>query len=77
MPRRTLADATLAIVAAALAVITAINAEWIEWLTGLDPDGGSGTLEWAIVGVFALGAVVAGAQARRDLRRWRAGGLGQ
>jgi hypothetical protein len=71
MPRRVLAESTLAVVAAVLAVITAINAEWIEWLTGLDPDGGSGALEWGIVVVFSLGAVVAGALARRDLRRWR------
>jgi len=72
MPRRILAESTLAMVAAALAVVTAINAEWIEWLTGLDPDGGSGALEWGIVVVVSLGAVVAGALARRDLRRWRA-----
>jgi hypothetical protein len=72
MPRRALAESTLAIVALLLAVITAINAEWIEWLTGLDPDGGSGALEWGIVVVLSLGAVVAGALARRDLRRWRA-----
>ena len=72
MPRRILAESTLAMVAAALAVVTAINAEWIEWLTGLDPDGGSGTLEWGIVVVVSLVAVVAGALARRDLRRWRA-----
>jgi hypothetical protein len=62
----------LAVLAAILAVITAIDAEWIEWLTGLDPDGGSGALEWAIVGVFTLAAVVAGALARRDMRQWRA-----
>jgi hypothetical protein len=73
MPRRVLAESTLAILATALAVVTAINAEWIEWLTGLDPDGGSGALEWGIVVVLSLGAVVAGALARRDLRRWRAG----
>lgn len=72
MPRRILAESTLAMVAAALAVVTAINAEWIEWLTGLDPDGGSGALEWGIVVVVSLVAVVAGALARRDLRRWRA-----
>lgn len=72
MPRRILAESTLALVGAVLAVVTAINAEWIEWLTGLDPDGGSGALEWGIVVVVSLGAVVAGALARRDLRRWRA-----
>jgi len=72
MPRRIFAESTLAMVAAALAVVTAINAEWIEWLTGLDPDGGSGALEWGIVVVVSLVAVVAGALARRDLRRWRA-----
>ena len=72
MPRRVLAQSTLAIVSAVLAVVTAINAEWIEWLTGFDPDRGSGLLEWGIVVVFAFGAVAAGASARRDLRRWRA-----
>lgn len=72
MPRRFLAESALALVAAVLAVVTAINAKWIEWLTGLGPDGGSGALEWGIVVAFSLGAVVAGALARRDLRRWRA-----
>ncbi len=71
MPRRIFAESTLAIAAAVLAVVTAVNAEWIEWLTGLDPDGGSGALEWTLVGVFAVGAVLAGGLARRDLRRWR------
>lgn len=72
MPRRIVAELTLAVVAAVLAVITAINAEWIEWLTGLDPDGGSGALEWGIVIALAVGAVSLGAVARRDLRRWKA-----
>jgi hypothetical protein len=72
MPRRILAESTLAVVAAVLAVVTAINPEWIEWLTGSDPDSGSGALEWGIVAVFAVGAVVAGSLAGRDLRRWRA-----
>ena len=72
MPRRILAESTLAMVAAALALVTATNAEWVEWLTGRDPDGGSGALELGIVVAASLGAVLAGALARRDLRRWRA-----
>ncbi|WP_407343228.1 hypothetical protein [Pengzhenrongella phosphoraccumulans] len=72
MPRRIVAESTLALVAGVLAVVTAINAEWIEWLTGADPDGGSGALEWGVVVILALGAVVSGVLARRDLLRWRA-----
>jgi len=71
MPRRIFVESTLAVVAAIMAVVTAINAEWIEWLTGLDPDGGSGALEWTLVVALAVVAVVAGVLARRDLHRWR------
>ena len=72
MPRRIVAESALAFMAAVLAIVTAINAEWIEWLTGVDPDGRSGALEWGVVVILALGAVVAGVLARRDLLRWRA-----
>ncbi len=71
MNRRVLVEGLLAGVAAVLAVVTAVNAEWIEWLTGWDPDAGSGGLEWAIAGGFAVAALAAGLLARRDLRRWR------
>jgi hypothetical protein len=72
MPRRIVAESALAFMAAVLAIVTAINAEWIEWLTGMDPDGGSGALEWGVVVILALGAVISGVLARRDLLRWRA-----
>jgi hypothetical protein len=43
--------------------------QWIEELTGLEPDAGSGALEWIIAGVFLVAAVVSALLARRDHRR--------
>jgi hypothetical protein len=62
----------LAIVSALLALTTVISAEWIEELTGLEPDAGSGALEWGIALGFGAAALVLALLARRDSRRLRA-----
>lgn len=51
-----------------LFAVTALWPEWIEALTGLDPDGGSGAVEWALAGAFALTAVSLALVARRHRR---------
>ena len=62
-------EAGLAVLATALLLLTLVNSEWIEWLTGTDPDGGSGSLEWTVVFACFLAAIVAGAVARREWQR--------
>jgi hypothetical protein len=62
----------VAIAAAALAVLTLISREWIEFLTGWDPDGGNGALEWGIVVVLAVIAVGLSLRARSDWHKVKA-----
>ena len=47
----------LAAVSVAMLVLTAAWPDWIEEVFGVDPDGGNGSLEWAIVAVSAVVAV--------------------
>jgi hypothetical protein len=52
-----------------LFILTLFTREWIEELTGWDPDGGNGSLEIGLaVGLLAISAVSMVA-ARRDYRR--------
>jgi hypothetical protein len=51
-----------------LFVVTLFSREWIEAIFGVDPDGGSGALEFGIA--FGLLAVAAGSSALA-LREWR------
>ena len=41
-------------------ILTALEPAWIEAIAGVDPDLGSGILEWVLVLVLAVVALVAG-----------------
>lgn len=52
-------------------IATMIWPTWVESFTGLDPDGGSGELEWWIVGLMMTFALVSAILSRRDYRTFR------
>jgi hypothetical protein len=62
-------DAALASTAAVLAALTVFWRDWLEFVTGLDPDRHSGALEWAIAAGFVAVALVACSAARHEWRR--------
>jgi hypothetical protein len=72
--RRFWAESALGVISAAALVLTAAWPDWIEGVFGVDPDGGSGSLEWAIVVVLVVCAVVLPLMARREWRRAQDGG---
>ncbi len=69
LPARFWFEAITAGIGLALFVLTLFTREWIEVLTGWDPDGGNGTLELGLA--FALLAISAASMlaARRDYKR--------
>ena len=69
--KRIRSEGALAALFAVAAVATAIWPEWIEELTGLEPDGGSGELEWLVVAVLGAVALLLAVLARRDILRTR------
>lgn len=58
-----------AVLSAGLLVATLINREWIEVVFRIDPDGGSGTLEWAIVVILAALTLLSLTLVGREWRR--------
>jgi hypothetical protein len=64
-------EVILAALFAVGAVATLIWPTWIESLTGLEPDKGTGEAEWWLVGLLGLAALIAAILARRDFRKAR------
>jgi hypothetical protein len=58
-----------ALLAGSLGLLTVFWRDWIEGLTGWDPDHHNGGVEWLIVAVLLTVAVAMGLMARRDWRR--------
>jgi hypothetical protein len=65
-------EAGLASFCGFLAILTLFWRDWIEALTGFDPDHHSGSFEWAIVAGLALTGILVGLAARSEWRRPRA-----
>ena len=61
-------ETAIAIFAGALGILTIFWHDWIEALTGWDPDHHNGSFEWLLVAVLLVVAVVIGLLARRHWR---------
>ena len=64
-----LAETTLAVLTGVLGLITAIWPAWIEIGFGVEPDQGSGALEWGVVATLLTASAVCGLLARAERRR--------
>ena len=65
-------EVAFAILAAVLAMLAAVHPTWIETLLTVEPDGGDGSTEWALVLGLVAVAVVSAALAGREHRLLRA-----
>jgi hypothetical protein len=61
-------ETAIALTAGTLGVLTIFWRDWIEALTGWDPDHFNGSLEWLIVAALLAVSAVLGVAARRDWR---------
>src|SRR5512133_3551884 len=65
-------EVTLAIASGATLLVTLSWHDWIEIAFGVDPDGGSGSLEWLVVVSIAVSVLTWSALARREWGRTQA-----
>jgi hypothetical protein len=71
-PARFWLEASVAAVGTLLFVLTLITREWFELLTGIDPDGSSGSVEFTLAAGLLVIAVASAFAARRSYRRMTA-----
>ena len=69
LPVRFWVEVGVAALTTALTVLTILVPTWIETIFGIDPDGGNGTLEWAIVAMSCILSAAIWFAAQRDWRR--------
>ena len=69
LARRARLQLVFALISAGLTVLAAIVPVWIEEVTGLEPDGGNGELEWLLAVVFGLVSIVFGVLCYRTRRQ--------
>jgi hypothetical protein len=62
-------EIALTLFTAGLFVLTLVEREWIELVFGVEPDRGSGSLEWAIVAVLLVVTILFAWLARAEWRR--------
>jgi hypothetical protein len=67
-------ETTFACLTGALTCLTLVTREWIEAITGFDPDHGNGSLEWLIVVCFAAATALFATLALRERRRFASTG---
>lgn len=67
--RRFWLEAALASLTGILTIATLIKRDWIEAVFGVDPDAGSGSLEWGMVVVAFVLTIAFAALARAEWRR--------
>jgi hypothetical protein len=66
---RFLIETALATVSGFLGVLTLVTPDWIEQVFHVEPDQGSGALEWALVAALVSAAILFGGLARAEWRR--------
>jgi hypothetical protein len=62
-------ESALALVSLSALVLTLISKSWIETVTGLDPDSGSGAAEWTVAVALTAVTISAVGMARVELKR--------
>jgi hypothetical protein len=62
-------EMALAVLTAALFVVTLVSREWIELVFSVDPDRGSGALEWGIVTILFVASATFSSLARVEWKK--------